>query len=701
MRRPALFLLLLAVPVPTGRLGAAEPDELAAKVKTILETNCHRCHGKDGSGEGGFDYVLNMKTLVERRKVVPGEPKRSPLFWRVTSAIDPMPPEDEKPRPSKDDIAALENWIRAGAPDFPPVVEPADLAAKARAVLNKHCFPCHGQDGKRSGGFGYALDVKKMIEKGKVVPGKLDAGLIARVTAADDADVMPPPGRKPRPTPEEIEDLKKWILAGAVAFEVPRTVSKPRPFLTERDTYRAMYDFLSKHHDQACYKRFLTLTHLHNDSAVSEATLRLYHAGVSKLLNSLSWRRNIILPRIVDQHGAVLAFDLRDLDWDVGGQWRLLLNRRGKHPGYPYALTHEHYPEDAELRELAARVYELSDTRIPAVRADWFLAAASLPPLYHELLHLPDNAGELERRLGVNVARNFERDYLARAGLGESGVAARANRLLERHEAVFGAYWKSYDFGSNANRGSLSRFPLGPLNLFPPGRHPFEDRAFEHAGGELIWNLPNGLQAYLLVDGAGKRLDEAPAIVRDEKETAGRGTTIVNGLSCMACHKHGMMADFKETVRAGATLEGREKEKVLRLYPEKRELDRLMKKDRDLFLASLGAAIGPLVRVGDDEKKALEQFAEPVSALASPYLKGNLTLEQAARELGLKDPQELAAAIRNNPTLRIRLALNDLAQGNTIRREFWESLGPGDQSIFQSAAEELKRGSVRVQKEQP
>src|ERR1019366_1853098 len=160
------------------------------------------------------------------------------------------------------------------------------------------------------------------------------------------------------------------------------------------------------------------------------------------------------------------------------------------------------YPEDAELNTSAKRVYELTKTEVPAVRADWFLAAAALPPLYHELLNIPTQVDELERQLKVNVAYNFQRDKLARAGFVRSNVSTQ-NRLVERHDALFGMYWKSYDFKGNDGLANLLRYPLGPLNLFAKDKHPFPDQAFVHDGGEMIWALPNGLHAYMLTDGNG------------------------------------------------------------------------------------------------------------------------------------------------------------------------------------------------------
>src|SRR5262249_24742039 len=145
---------------------------------------------------------------------------------------------------------------------------------------------------------------------------------------------------------------------------------------------------------------------------------------------------------------------------------------------------------------------------LPYVRGDWFVAAAARPPLYHDVLQLPKTDRELEAMLRVDVAQNLRQDRVARAGFNSSGVS-RNNRLIERHESGAVVYWKSYDFGSNAGRQNLFAHPLGPGDCLT---------TFQHDGGEIIFNLPNGLQAYLLVAGDGRRIDKGPtAIVSDPR----------------------------------------------------------------------------------------------------------------------------------------------------------------------------------------
>src|SRR6516165_1531714 len=83
---PTAGLLLLSQAL-AGPSRAAEPDPatLAHKAQDVLKANCHRCHGQDGSVEGGMNHVLDLEKLVARRKVVAGKADESPLFRRVAS----------------------------------------------------------------------------------------------------------------------------------------------------------------------------------------------------------------------------------------------------------------------------------------------------------------------------------------------------------------------------------------------------------------------------------------------------------------------------------------------------------------------------------------------------------------------------------------------------------------------------------------
>ena len=58
------------------------------------------------------------------------------------------------------------------------------------------------------------------------------------------------------------------------------------------------------------------------------------------------------------------------------------------------------------------------------------MAAASAPPLYHEILRLPHTVDELERLLGIDTARNLRQEsFVLRGGVRTSGVS-RNNRVI-------------------------------------------------------------------------------------------------------------------------------------------------------------------------------------------------------------------------------------------------------------------------------
>jgi serine/threonine-protein kinase len=551
----------------------------------------------------------------------------------------------------------------------------SDLANQGFAILKKYCYRCHGIDFKVPG---YnVLDRNILVarhdkeEPPYVTPGDPDKSLLWQRVGVDKD--MPPSGAKP--SDAEIQQLKRWILAGA-----PFPGRPARPFKTEKESLLVIRNHLRVvDAAERRFQRYFTLTHLYNNNQnVNADELRLYRAAFAKLANSLSWKPSMVVPRAVDAEGTIYNVDLRILGWDQNNLWQEILK------AYPYGLTHDQ-DADADTRKLAQDVADLSGNGLPYLRADWFVATASRPPLYHALLQLPVQAQVLERQLGVDTTKDFLNNQLARAGLLTSGVS-KQNRLLDRHDAVHGWYWKSYDFKSNEETGNLVKFPLGPV--FPA--NPFPSQAFEHAGGEIIFSLPNGLQGYLLVDNRGKRIDEGPiAIVRDSQETAG-SPVIVNGLSCMACHKHGMIR-FEDKLRAGSAVAGAALLKVQDLYRGKEDMNSHLAKDESRFLQALEAATGSFLKIDDDKNKAINEFPEPIGAIARLYVK-DLNLEEVALELGLSDPKQLRASIQANGKLR-ELGLGPLLlEGGAIKRELWSSQ-TFTTSLFQNAARELALGT--------
>jgi serine/threonine-protein kinase len=571
-------------------------------------------------------------------------------------------------------ILLLPSFAHCQAPDQP------QLAAQVKDVFTRNCYRCHGQNGAKNGDFDWVLDFQKLVGTKVVAGNPKKSRLFKRMGINQD---MPPEGEKPRPTEAEIALVKKWIEAGAPA--PAGEVAKARPFVSLKDELAAMRDYLKKQaRDDRPYVRFFSLRHLSNlpPDKVRDADLRIYQAALSKLVNSVSWKERIAVPQPADAAKTLFALDIRKLDWDRDNLWQEILKV------YPYALSHDRYPEDKDVNDLAEEVYTLAGTKVPAVRADWFIATASRPPLYHVLVQIPTNARELEKRLGVRVSRDILEAKVLRAGFNGSGVSGH-NRLVERHDALYGAYWKSYDFKTSAGRGNLFIFPLGPRfegNAF--ARH-----AFEHAGGEIIFHLPNRLQGYMLVNAKDERLNEGPVeIVNDATKVSGT-PLVVNGLSCMSCHRHGMIR-FQDQIRTGHILGGDARDFVRRLYPESKEMDEAVTRDENKFLSALDEAIAPFVKVGPDAGKDVRDFPEPISAIARWYLVQELTAVEAAGELGLQDAKLLEGAIAANPRMQ-EFGLFPLARGHKLKREVWENT-EFSFSPFQHAAKELKLGTPEL-----
>ena len=309
---------------------------------------------------------------------------------------------------------------------------------------------------------------------------------------------------------------------------------------------------------------------------------------------------------------------------------------------YPYAVEFN-APTQANLHKKLANLREKMRCEVPFVHADWFLATASSPPLYHDILGLPETDRELEARLEVDVVENIRNaagKRVWRAGFNDSGVSNH-NRVVERHVSRYGAYWKSYDFAGS----------VGTQNIFT---HPL---SFEHDGGEIIFNLPNGLQAYYLADTGGRQLDAAPIDI--VSNPAASDPTVRNGLSCIGCHTEGMK-DFEDQVREVVRQNPKppfDKDRALRLYTEKATMDVLLDEDTARYRKALEAAGGIFGGI-EPVQRFYEAFWRPLDA------------DHAAAAVGLQTAVFLKK-IRQNVGLK-NLGLLVLESG-TMKRDAWTS----------------------------
>ncbi len=546
-----------------------------------------------------------------------------------------------------------------------------EAAILSRTVLRNHCYRCHNS-ADSEGGFDI-LNRAALDEKSRVVPGK---GAESNIIAQMKAGRMPPATIPVRPSPDEIALVEKWIGQGAIP--VPEVTIQVRPQITLVQLLTTIRDHLrNAPRDQRQYLRYFTLHNLYNHPGIQNNDLIMYRFALSKALNSLSWKNRIVEPKALDPAQTLYVVDLRDLDWDRGEQWNEIMS------AYPYGLKYGNHP-DPELQRLDDDIDEEAHCSLPLIRADWFVAIATKPPLYHSLLGLPKYAGELEKKLEVNIAANFndpKPERISRAAYPKSGISGQ-NRMVERNEAKYGSYWKSYDFKPESARAKLTRYPLGPLNLFPVGKHPYSRQAFVHDGGEIVFNLPNGLQGYFLINGKDERIDEGPiAVVSDSLKTSGT-PAIVTGLSCIACHAQGMKP-FQDTIRLGNGVFGDAERKVLSLYPEIPVMDKLLAEDTDRFMSALLKTAGPFLPPGTD----LKIYPEPVGEVARWYRLVYLDLETVAHELDIADPRSIIEKVGEKKLKQLGLE-NLTKKGGVIPRTEWEA--KEGVSLMQELARELR-----------
>ncbi len=562
------------------------------------------------------------------------------------------------------------------------------LPQKAINILRDRCYRCHGGAAQQAG-----LDVLSrdslLEERGPadarfaiVVPSDAKNSKLAQAVKSGRDSYMPEQGSPEAAamTNEEKDVLQRWIESGA-DFPNNRRIE----FVTETRMLTAMRDHLLRiDPEKRASVRFFTLAHLHNNPKNSELDLRLYRAALSKALNSLTTSREIVLPEAVPgTQETVYAVDLDKLDWNrvdaQGTLWDKIVSF------YPYGLKFD-YVKDDERKNVWKDVAKWTGADIPYLRADWFVVTATQPPLYHELLRIPLKLSDLEKELGIDIRRNFVDGKVERSGFAKSGVS-RQNRLLERHSSPVTPYfWISYDFLPNRVRSDLPRFPLGPRFV----GNPFNDQAFDHDGGEAIWSLPNGMQAYMLVDGAGRRLDQGPIEVVFDRSAVLGSPAIINGISCMACHRHGIICDFRDELRDANVLGGIARDHLLETYPINANLQRSARKDQQLFTQSLAKVMGPYLFGGADQNKDISQFPEPIGKVAKLYAE-DLTLLEMAYELGFSQPQKLADKIDANRSL-LRFGLGTMTQKppGTLKRDKWQARE--GTSLMQDVAGELDIG---------
>ncbi len=505
-----------------------------------------------------------------------------------------------------------------------------NLAQQTYVIFEAHCFDCHGESGKFKETLFMTYD--NLIEKGSVIPSDPDASeLYKRLLASTDQGARMP-FNQPQLPPEFIETIRQWIEIGAPDWAVTIGDRAFRTQGTMMDTIKTHLDTLNAFNRP--YARYFSMTHLYNAGEPLDV-LADYQLALNKLVNSLSWEGQIVNPQPIDTEQTIYYIDVRDYDWDKSEAWAELEQE------YPYHIAFN-APEQTSLNQKLTDLQTEMNCEVPAIHIDWFIANASLPPLYYDILDLPETDFELEQRLNVDVVDNLLNapgHSVWRAGFSESKVSSN-NRVVERHTSSYGAYWKSYDFAGSVGRQNIFVHPI----------------SFVHDGGEVVFSLPNGLQAYYLSDAKSNRLDVAPIDI--VSNPAASDQRVRNGLSCIGCHTDGMKT-FEDTVRQAIEQTPAplyDKDAALRLYVQQSEMDALVEGDAKRYkdaLEQTGGTIGGIEPI----HRFYEAFQKPI------------TTAHAAAALGL-GTETFIQKIGENTDLQA-IGLVPLVENGNLNRDTW------------------------------
>lgn len=178
--------------------------------------------------------------------------------------------------------------------------------------------------------------------------------------------------------------------------------------------------------------------------------------------------------------------------------------------------------ETEESKSKLAEVLLWTKSKVPVVRADWFL--------YQTVIQQGRKVGYYDF-LGIKNQKDFEKairfsEELAnklehRRVVTFSGITLQPRRI-ERTNSVLGGVWRTFD-----NREAVD--DKNPLRIL--------DNEFKFDATEQIGPLPNGMPAFFLGNNKGERQNKAPDdIVGGDRTGQGNDTQLHINLSCIRCH---------------------------------------------------------------------------------------------------------------------------------------------------------------------
>jgi hypothetical protein len=444
---------------------------------------------------------------------------------------------------------------------------------------------------------------------------------------------------------------------------------------------------------------------------VPKAKRKEYAATLSFVVNSLSTRKKIYIPEFVGASDeTVIRIDIRNYEWNPEAWEKLGLKGSGVRP-FPEPYFHyvidkpvvekvkvkktitEKVPwrneagqqyqgkdgkpafkdveREIEVEEVVSTkrvfcpekapwldpvangtLYKATCSEFPIFRADWFIANVILPPAYFEFLRLGDKAEDFQKLVFANEKLSEKARSQDKAVVVAS-IVARNNRTLKRSATITGGYyWVSHDALKSVNDRDYTKQLL--------------DEKFDAT--EDIGSLPNGLQAYFLTDGNGKRLDFAnPDIAIDGTSN---DKVVRTGRSCMICHADGIRPISDEVRQLTRKLQDHKQVQLLITRKEdayriedlfSSNLDEQIIKDQNYYRAAVARATG----------LQSEVVSRVLNEIYNFYIERLLIIEDISREVGV-DVNALDTYVKASKDNVVLGLLKSPTR--PIRRDQWEAV---------------------------
>lgn len=294
-------------------------------------------------------------------------------------------------------------------------------------------------------------------------------------------------------------------------------------------------------------------------------------------------------------------------------------------------------------------VQSLTGSSFPIMRADWFVANASLNPAYSEMLGIKTLA-DFQKLVRFRAEDN---DLSGRAVVADSQLVSLHQRGIEFTPKVQGTYWQTYDFLKGSGVNDLLKDPLSR----------------KRDAGEVFAELPNGLQAFALVDGNDKIIDVADGNIVADQVTPWKNKLVWNGLySCTNCHRNGA-ADILDEVRPLTTPP---RALLSKKQPEFLDFVDKYSKSIEAELAGTRARYAAAVAAATRGLKP-EENTTAYGQVFVEYQQKPLTIADAAAETGCT-PAQLTAILGR--IIEPDPAVTTLLAGRPLRRDLWEAAYP-------------------------